>query len=261
MDKKDKLFDDSDEDDLTYNPAQAALEAAGQAIETSTAPTLAQPPPPVPVPVSVPVPQPVPVEQPQQVPGQPPAPVPVPAPQPVGQAYPPPQPVPVQAPAPQPVPIGQSPAPVPVQPPAPVPVQPPAPVPVNPGQAPAPVPVQPLPGQPPAPVPVGPSDVNIPVPQPTPSAPVHYEEVKDLSAFSVSDPVKGGHTTYTVKGVDQDGEFELSRRYNDFYAVREHLQRHWPGVYIPPIPPKKSTGNKTEEFVEDRRVFLDRFMK
>ena len=121
------------------------------------------------------------------------------------------------------------------------------------------MPVQPAPI--PAPIPVTPADVNIPVPQPTPSAPVHYEEVKDISIFSVADPVKGSHTTYTVKGIDMDGEFETSRRYNDFFAVREHLTRHWPGVYVPPIPPKKTTGNKAEEFVEDRCHFLDRFMK
>lgn len=43
--------------------------------------------------------------------------------------------------------------------------------------------------------------------------------------------------------------------------MREHLVKHWPGCYIPPIPPKKMTGNKGETFVEDRAVFLDRFMK
>lgn len=36
---------------------------------------------------------------------------------------------------------------------------------------------------------------------------------------------------------------------------------NWPGLYVPPIPPKKMTGNKEESFVEDRLVFLDRFMK
>lgn len=73
--------------------------------------------------------------------------------------------------------------------------------------------------------------------------------------------MKGSHTTYTVTGQDQDGEFDISRRYNDFYSVREHLVKHWPGVYIPPIPPKKSTGNKADDFIEDRVIFLDRFMK
>jgi sorting nexin-1/2 len=43
--------------------------------------------------------------------------------------------------------------------------------------------------------------------------------------------------------------------------MREHLVRNWPGCYVPPIPPKKMTGNKDERFVEDRLVFLDRFMK
>ena len=61
--------------------------------------------------------------------------------------------------------------------------------------------------------------------------------------------------------MDDEGPFEGSRRYNDFHALRDHLLRNWPGVYIPPIPPKKMTGNKDESFVEDRALFLDRFMK
>ena len=69
---------------------------------------------------------------------------------------------------------------------------------------------------------------------------------KDVSGFSVSDPVKGGHTTYTVRGHDDDGPFEGSRRYNDFFTVRDHLVKNWPGVYVPPIPPKKMTGNKDD---------------
>ena len=99
---------------------------------------------------------------------------------------------------------------------------------------------------------------QVPVPQPVapvPSGPV------DTSSWFCRDPVKGSHFTYSIGGIDDEGIFEGSRRYNDFYALREHLVRNWPGVYIPPIPPKKMTGNKDERFVEDRVIFLDRFMK
>jgi sorting nexin-1/2 len=98
----------------------------------------------------------------------------------------------------------------------------------------------------------------VPIPSnPAPSS----SYAKDVSGFSVSDPVKGGHTTYTVRGTDNDGPFEGSWWYNDFHAVREILVWNWPGLYVPPIPPKKMTGNKDERFVEDRLIFLDRFMK
>lgn len=37
--------------------------------------------------------------------------------------------------------------------------------------------------------------------------------------------------------------------------------KNWPGCYIPPVPPKKMTGNKGETFIEERCFFLDRFLK
>ena len=64
------------------------------------------------------------------------------------------------------------------------------------------------------------------------------------SDFSVSNPVKAGHVTYTVKGRDDEGDFEGSRRYKDFNALRSHLVSRWPGVFIPSMPPKQSFGNK-----------------
>ena len=100
------------------------------------------------------------------------------------------------------------------------------------------------------------------IPVPVPSNPIPISVfAKDVAGFSVTDPTKGSHTTYTVRGEDSDGAFEGSRRYNDFWAVRNALVANWPGCYVPPIPPKKMTGNKDDTFVEDRLIFLDRFMK
>jgi hypothetical protein len=118
---------------------------------------------------------------------------------------------------------------------------------------PVPVPAQ----QPPS---FGHHEEQIPVPIPSNPAP-SSSFAKDVSGFSVSDPTKGSHTTYTVRGQDNDGPFEGSRRYNDFHALRNALVASWPGLYVPPIPPKKMTGNKEDSFVEDRLIFLDRFMK
>lgn len=75
-------------------------------------------------------------------------------------------------------------------------------------------------------------------------------------------PVKvSGHIKYTVSGVDSDGPFEESRRFSEFFALREALASRWPGVYIPAIPEKKMMGNKDDKFVEERRALLERFMK
>lgn len=56
---------------------------------------------------------------------------------------------------------------------------------------------------------------------------------------AVSDPQPDsakGFYTYLVKANDHQGTFEIRRRYNDFFYLRETLIRQWPGVYIPPIP-------------------------
>jgi hypothetical protein len=89
-----------------------------------------------------------------------------------------------------------------------------------------------------------------------------YPDVeKEETAFSVSNPVKQGYVSYTVRGHDKEGVFEGSRRYKDFHHLRTYLVARWPGVYVPSIPPKQSVGNKKDKFVENRMYFLDRFLK
>lgn len=89
-----------------------------------------------------------------------------------------------------------------------------------------------------------------------------YPDVLSVDpTWSVSNPQKMGHITYTVSGEDKDGKFEGSRRYKDFHSLRQTLVNRWPGVYVPPIPPKQSVGNKKDKFVANRMHFLDLFMK
>jgi len=64
-----------------------------------------------------------------------------------------------------------------------------------------------------------------------------------------------------ISGTDKLGAFEIRRRFNDFYVLREGLRKKFPGVYIPPIPEKKAIGNKEDRIVEDRKRFLDFFCK
>ena len=53
-----------------------------------------------------------------------------------------------------------------------------------------------------------------------------------------------GVTKFKVKGNDKEGNFEVRRRYNDFFCLRQNLIQRWPGCYIPPIPPKKTIVSK-----------------
>lgn len=83
----------------------------------------------------------------------------------------------------------------------------------------------------------------------------------DPTTFEVADPIIGTYVTYTVKGYDNEGPFEGTRRYNDFFHLRNTLLNTMPGIYIPPIPPKKMIGNKNEQFLEERKYFLQRFLQ
>ena len=49
------------------------------------------------------------------------------------------------------------------------------------------------------------------------------------------------------------------RRFSEFYTFHDKLKTRYPGLMIPPVPPKKTSGNKEEMFVQERRHFLEVF--
>jgi len=78
--------------------------------------------------------------------------------------------------------------------------------------------------------------------------------------FQVLNPHKsknGGHIVYTVVGTDSEGPFEIFRRYKEFHLLRQQLVTRLPGLYIPPVPPKKAIGNEEKTFLEDRTYYLN----
>ena len=66
---------------------------------------------------------------------------------------------------------------------------------------------------------------------------------------------------YAVEGQDAQGDFECKRRYNEFFALHEQLTKRWPGMLIPQIPKKKAIGNKDMVYIQERRFYLERFLK
>jgi hypothetical protein len=119
-----------------------------------------------------------------------------------------------------------------------------------------------IPNSVPIPSPAKPSgSTSIPVPRPVPAKASSDAETEDEAFFSVSDPVNTGHINYTVRGKDEDGEFEGQRRYNDFFHLRNALVNRWPGTFVPAIPSKKAVGNKDDKYIEHRRHFLQRFLR
>lgn len=73
------------------------------------------------------------------------------------------------------------------------------------------------------------------------------EEEPRIRKFTVANPVKvSGHIKYTVTGEDSEGNFEATRRFNEFFTLRKVLLERWPGIYIPALPEKKLVGNKDD---------------
>jgi hypothetical protein len=66
---------------------------------------------------------------------------------------------------------------------------------------------------------------------------------------------------YHVKGKDRQGPWEGKRRFTHFYLLSEALSLRWPGVYLPRLPPKKAIGRFETNFLQDRRYYLERFLR
>ena len=87
------------------------------------------------------------------------------------------------------------------------------------------------------------------------SVSVENPQTKDGGALSKN------YIIYEVVGNDQNGTFNVKRRYNEFNELRLKLVENWPGFFIPPIPEKKSTGNLDANFIKQRQHMLNHFMK
>jgi sorting nexin-1/2 len=83
----------------------------------------------------------------------------------------------------------------------------------------------------------------------------------DVVDTRVQNDTIGKHHLYKIKGSDHLGEFEVFRRYKQFHMLRNVLFTRFMGLYVPPIPEKKQIGNHEEHFVQERRFFLDKFLK
>jgi sorting nexin-1/2 len=71
----------------------------------------------------------------------------------------------------------------------------------------------------------------------------------------------GKHHVYKVKGRDHQGEIDITRRFREFDTLRKVFYSRFLGLYVPPIPEKKTMGKTEGLFVEERQFFLDRFLK
>ncbi|KAF8555974.1 Vps5-domain-containing protein [Imleria badia] len=92
--------------------------------------------------------------------------------------------------------------------------------------------------------------------------------IPSLFAISVEDPQKVGdpiraHTLYTVhthtsSPLFSKATFSVLRRYSDFLWLYETLSMNNPGVVVPPVPEKNPFGRFDEQFVQQRRLALEK---
>jgi hypothetical protein len=55
-------------------------------------------------------------------------------------------------------------------------------------------------------------------------------------------------------------QLTIERRYSEFAALREVLVKRWPGVMVPPLPAKHSSGSNSLRVVNERVKYLTYFL-
>ncbi|KAL0272510.1 UNVERIFIED_CONTAM: hypothetical protein PYX00_005448 [Menopon gallinae] len=69
------------------------------------------------------------------------------------------------------------------------------------------------------------------------------------------------HHVYQVYVRIRDTEWNIYRRYTQFYSLHKELKKEYALVAALDFPPKKTIGNKDSKFVEDRRLRLQRYLR
>jgi len=92
----------------------------------------------------------------------------------------------------------------------------------------------------------------------------YIQPSKELSSYPmyIENPQKiekrvGAYIAYTLNGTDITAQ--TTRRYSDFFALYEKLVQRWPGIYVPPIPPKLIAKNTSRKKIKHRMRLLNRF--
>ncbi|RWS06534.1 Sorting nexin-29-like protein [Dinothrombium tinctorium] len=79
----------------------------------------------------------------------------------------------------------------------------------------------------------------------------------------LADPHKSssGHHVYQVYVRIKDEEWNVYRRYSEFYAVHKSLKKRFPTICELEFPPKKTIGNKDAKVVQERREKLEHYLR
>lgn len=79
------------------------------------------------------------------------------------------------------------------------------------------------------------------------------EGFKSYTVYKVS--------TSTCLSIFKSSKFSTMRRFKEFLWIYQTLTISYPGIIVPPIPEKQSIGRFDSNFVENRRVLLERMVQ
>ena len=83
--------------------------------------------------------------------------------------------------------------------------------------------------------------------------------LKITSTREISSNKLSKYTAYTIQ--NDELEFTINRRYNDFKWLRNLLLVCYPGLFVPPLPPPVFLGRFDSDFISKRRAALELFLR
>lgn len=81
------------------------------------------------------------------------------------------------------------------------------------------------------------------------------------SSSTVASGGGGGHHVYQVYVRIKDEEWNVYRRYSEFYMLHKNLKKRFPSFSALEFPPKKTIGNKHAKVVQERREKLENYLR
>jgi hypothetical protein len=69
------------------------------------------------------------------------------------------------------------------------------------------------------------------------------------------------HTVYILHITSGITQWNIRRRYSDFYYIHQLLKKHVTDENLPQLPPKRYFGSNDSKFIEERRIQLEKYIK
>lgn len=74
-------------------------------------------------------------------------------------------------------------------------------------------------------------------------------------------PKSSSHHVYQIYVRVKDEEWNVYRRYSQFYGLNKQLKKQYPLIRTLDFPPKKAIGNRDAKTVQERRKKLEHYLR